>query len=103
MAVVTSGVKSILDVASTREVLETLGVPVVGFGTDRFPAFYRRRSAAGVDARFDDEHELAAFVRTEMARTGRGIVVCNPIPAEHEISEEDYENTMVTLSFTVEL
>ncbi|MCA9307331.1 MAG: pseudouridine-5'-phosphate glycosidase [Phycisphaerales bacterium] len=90
VAVVTSGVKSILDVESTREALETLGVTVVGFRTDRFPAFYRRASAAGVDARFDDEWELAAFVRGEIARTGRGIVVANPIPQEHEIDETDW-------------
>ncbi len=92
VAVVTSGVKSILDVESTREALETLGVTVVGFRTDSFPAFYRRVSAgeAGVDARFDDERELAAFVRAEMARTGRGIVVANPIPAEHEIGEREW-------------
>lgn len=90
VAVVTSGVKSILDVESTREALETLGVPVVGFRTDRFPAFYMRESAAGVDARFDDERELAAFVRFEIARTGRGVVVCNPIPREHEVDERDW-------------
>lgn len=93
VAVVTSGVKSILDVESTREALETLGVTVAGFRTDSFPAFYRRGSAGGgtgVDARFDDERELAAFVRAEMARTGRGLVVANPIPAEHEIGEREW-------------
>jgi pseudouridine-5'-phosphate glycosidase len=88
VAVVTSGVKSILDVVSTREALETLGVCVVGFRTDRFPAFYLRESDAGVDARFDDERELAAFVKAELARTGRGIVVANPIPAEHELPRD---------------
>jgi pseudouridine-5'-phosphate glycosidase len=88
VAVVTSGVKSILDVVSTREALETLGVCVVGFRTDRFPAFYLRESEAGVDARFDDERELASFVKAELARTGRGIVVANPIPAEHELPRE---------------
>ena len=88
VAVVTSGVKSIRDVVSTREALETLGVCVVGFRTDRFPAFYLRESEAGVDARFDDEHELAAFLKAELARTGRGIVVANPIPAEHELPRD---------------
>jgi pseudouridine-5'-phosphate glycosidase len=88
VAVVTSGVKSILDVVSTREALETLGVCVVGFRTDRFPAFYLRESEAGVDARFDDERELASFVKAELARTGRGIVVANPIPAEHELPRD---------------
>jgi pseudouridine-5'-phosphate glycosidase len=95
VAVVTSGVKSILDIASTRELLETLGVPVVGFGTDAFPAFYRRSAddarVAPVDERFDDVAELAAFVRAELARSRRGIVVCNPIPARHEIAKADWD------------
>jgi pseudouridine-5'-phosphate glycosidase len=85
VAVVSSGVKSILDVVATREALESLGVPVVGYQTDRFPAFYQRESAASVDARFDDPTELADFVRVEIARSGRGILVVNPIPRTDEI------------------
>jgi pseudouridine-5'-phosphate glycosidase len=91
VAVVSSGVKGLLDVEATREVLETLGVPVVGFRTDRFPAFYRRESAARVDARFDDLADLARFVLAELGRTGRGIAVCNPIPPAHEIRESAWE------------
>jgi pseudouridine-5'-phosphate glycosidase len=94
VAVVTSGVKSILDIAATREVLETLGVTVVGYQTDVFPAFYLREpdveGVGKVDARFDDVKELGAFVRFEMARTNRGIVVCNPIPREFELRVEDW-------------
>ncbi len=94
VAVVTSGVKSILNVAATREMLETLGVPVIGFGTDDFPAFYLRKAddagLGGVDWRFDHIAELAAYVRRELARTGRGIVVCNPIPPEHELATDDW-------------
>lgn len=93
MAVVTSGVKSLLDVAATREALETQGTPVIGYQTDDFPAFYRRTGddgAAGVDARFDDPAEVAAFIRSELARTGRGVVVANPIPKEHEIAADDW-------------
>lgn len=90
VAVVASGVKSLLDVTATREVLETLGVAVVGFGTDDFPAFYQRSSGAGVDARFDDADELADFVRWELARSGRGIVVASPIPEADEIDETDF-------------
>jgi pseudouridylate synthase len=85
VAVVTSGVKSILDVVSTREALESLGVTVIGYQTDSFPAFYLRKSQANVDMRFDDPDELAEFVRTELPRTGRGIVIANPIPQEHEL------------------
>ncbi|MCA9304389.1 MAG: pseudouridine-5'-phosphate glycosidase [Phycisphaerales bacterium] len=91
VAVVTSGVKSILDVVSTREALETLGIPVVGFRTDSFPAFYLPESAAGVDARFDDADELADYVRFELARTSRGIVVANPIPQEHALDPVQWD------------
>jgi len=90
VAVVASGVKSILDVQATREMLETLGIPVIGFRTDSFPAFYLRQSASGVDARFDDAADLADFVAAELARTGRGIVIANPVPAPDEIPEADW-------------
>lgn len=91
VAVVASGCKSILDVAGTREMLETLGVPVVGWRTDEFPAFYQRRApdaTCRVDARFEDLDDLAAFIDRELNRTQRGVVVCNPIPPEDEIPEE---------------
>ncbi len=91
VAVVASGVKSILDVVATREALETLGVPVVGFGTDRFPAFYTAESDAGVDARFDDVADLAAFITAEIERTGRGVLIANPPPAEHAIPRASFE------------
>jgi pseudouridine-5'-phosphate glycosidase len=94
VAVIASGVKSILDVAGTREMLETLGVPVVGFRTDDFPAFYLRKAdnaqVAPLDARFNDVAELAAFVRHELARTRRGVLICNPIPKQHELKAEDW-------------
>jgi pseudouridine-5'-phosphate glycosidase len=90
VAVVCSGVKSILDVESTREALETLGVPVVGWRTDTFPAFYRRHSGAGVDARLEDIDRLASFVTCELRRTSRGIVIANPIENDAEIDSESW-------------
>ena len=90
VAVVASGVKSILDVVATREMLETLGVPVVGFRCDEFPAFYLRGSGAGVDARFDDEQDLSAFIRRETERTGRGILIANPIPESDELPRDSF-------------
>jgi len=95
IAVVGAGVKSILDVEATREALETLGIPVIGFGTDRFPAFYLRESVggpggAGVDARFDDAADLGSFVRAELERTGRGMLIANPIPAESAIAPDQF-------------
>lgn len=87
VAVITSGVKTILDVSSTREALESLGVPAVGWKTDRFPAFYLREASEGlgVDARFDDEDDLARYVSRELARTGRAVVIANPVPASEAI------------------
>ncbi|MCA9294059.1 MAG: pseudouridine-5'-phosphate glycosidase [Phycisphaerales bacterium] len=85
VAVVASGCKSILDVAATREALETLGVPVIGYQTDTFPQFYCRQSDLHVDARFDDAADMARFVSHELARTGRGILVANPIPSADEL------------------
>jgi pseudouridine-5'-phosphate glycosidase len=91
VAVVASGCKSILDVPATRELLETLGVPVLGWCTDRFPAFYRRDGGAGVDARFDDAGALARCVRATLARTGRGVLIASPIPVDHELPSADWQ------------
>jgi len=92
VAVVASGVKSILDVAATRELLETLGVPVIGFQTSEFPAFYLRSSGAGVDARFDDVADLGAFIAAELRRTGRGILIANPIPVSSELDASQFSD-----------
>lgn len=94
VAVVASGVKSILDVEGTREALETLGVPVIGFQTDTFPAFYLRDSAASVDARFDDVESLSSFIKFELQRTGRGILIAHPIPEASAISPEKWQAWM---------
>src|SRR5205085_8063660 len=91
VAVVASGVKSLLDVTATREALETLGIPVVGWQTDAFPAFYLRESGSRVDARFDDIADLGAFCAGELARTGRGVVVANPIPPADKIDPKDWD------------
>lgn len=90
VAVVASGVKSILDVAATRELLETLGVPVLGFGTDEFPAFYQRTSGVRVDARFDDLDDLASFVGAELTRTGRGVLIAHPIAHADELPPDQF-------------
>ncbi len=90
VAVVTSGVKSLLDVTATREALETLGIPVVGFQTDSFPAFYLRQTESRVDARFDEVTDLAVYVAAELARTGRGIVIANPIPTTDALNPEEF-------------
>lgn len=91
VAVVCSGAKAMLDLPRTVELLESLGVPVLGFRTDCFPAFYRRETRLSVDARIDDVEHLAAAVRAhvDLARAG-GLLVANPIPAEFEMPEDVY-------------
>lgn len=89
VAVVASGVKSLLDVAATRELLESLGVPVIGYRTDCFPAFYVRQTDLSVDARFDDAAELAAFASAELHRTSRAVLIVNPVPEDDAIRPED--------------
>lgn len=91
VAVVCAGAKAVLDLARTIEMLETLGVPVYGFGTDRFPAFYRRDSGHGVDARMDSLADLSRAVREHFALgMGTGVVIANPIPVESEMKAEVY-------------
>jgi len=94
VAVVTSGVKSLLDVAATRELLETLGVPVIGYRTDSFPAFYVRETDIPVDARFDDAEDLARYISSELARTGRGVVVANPCPEADAMPRDAWESLL---------
>ncbi|MCB5559124.1 pseudouridine-5'-phosphate glycosidase [Anaerosalibacter bizertensis] len=86
VAVVCAGAKSILDIGLTLEYLETFGVPVVGFKTDEFPAFFTRKSGFGVDYNVDSEEELAKAIKTKWALgLDGGIVVANPIPEEYEM------------------
>lgn len=81
IAVISAGAKAILDLPRTLETLETLGVLVVGFGTDELPAFYTRGSGLRLDHRVDDAGTLAAMcqMRWEGLQQG-GVLVCNPIP-----------------------
>jgi pseudouridylate synthase len=92
VAVVCAGAKAVLDLPRTLEALETLGVPVLGFGTDRFPAFYRRDSGRPVDARFDDVAALARAIAAHFGMaTGSGVVVGNPVPAADEMPQDLYD------------
>ncbi len=97
VAVVCAGAKSILDIGLTLEYLETFGVPVVGFQTDEFPAFYTRRSGFGVDYRVDSVEELAKAlkIKWKVGLPG-GVVIANPIPAEDEPSVAHIQNATET-------
>jgi pseudouridine-5'-phosphate glycosidase len=92
VAVVCAGAKSILDLRATLEWLETWGVPVLGYGTDEFPAFYSRRSGLGVDVRVDSPQEAAGIIRAgwRMGLSG-GTLVAVPIPQDEELPVEEIE------------
>jgi pseudouridine-5'-phosphate glycosidase len=89
---VCAGAKAILDLPRTLEVLETRGVPVIGYGTDEFPAFYSRRSGLGVDARVETPQEVAQIAR---ARTALGLpaalLVCVPVPEADQLPAQEAE------------
>jgi pseudouridine-5'-phosphate glycosidase len=85
VAVVCAGAKSILDIGLTLEYLETHGVPVIGFQTDDFPAFFTRKSGFGVDFRADTEGGLAKILQTKwQIPLSGGVVIANPVPKEYE-------------------
>ncbi len=92
VAVVSAGAKAILDLAATLEALETAGVPVIGFRTDHFPAFYSRSSGLAIPMRFDDVTDIAAFLAAQW-RLGLdgGALIANPIAAEDEIAADEVE------------
>lgn len=95
VAVVCAGAKAVLDLPRTVEMLETLGVPVFGFGTDGFPAFYRRDSGLRIDQRFDALTALAKAVRLHFdLGTGSGLVVANPIPEAHELPRGVHDHAL---------
>ncbi len=89
VTVVAAGAKSILDIGLTLERLETFGVPVLGYKTEEFPAFYSRSSGFKVDYRVNDPREAARIIKTKRTiNLGGGILIANPIPEKDEIKYE---------------
>jgi pseudouridylate synthase len=80
VAVVSAGVKSILDIGKTAEILETLSVPVLGYRTSEFPAFFSRSSGVRLDQRFDNPESVAEAIACHWAMGGGGVLIANPIP-----------------------
>lgn len=92
VAVVCAGAKAILDLPATLELLETHGVPVLGFQSDEFPAFYSRSSGLRVPARVDSPAEAARIIRTHWQLGIRsGLLICVPIPRDDEIPRDVIE------------
>jgi len=95
VAVVCAGAKSILDLPLTLEWLETWGVPVIGYGTDEFPAFYTRASGLPVDVRADNPQAAAELIRTrwDLGLNG-GVLIVAPVPAEAELPADVMETAI---------
>ena len=92
MIVVCAGAKAILDLPATLEYLETMSVPVVGYGTDEFPAFYSRESGLDVSVKLDTPQEIVEFAKAHW-NTGlqSAVLVANPIPREDAIPKFEME------------
>ncbi|MFD9958843.1 pseudouridine-5'-phosphate glycosidase [Amycolatopsis sp. NPDC058986] len=92
--VVCSGVKSVLDIAATLEVLETNSVPVLGYRTGDFPAFYLRSSGHPVAHRVDDAKQAAAVIAAHRMYADSGILLTNPIPEASEMDKELHDRLL---------
>lgn len=96
VAVVGAGCKSILDIGLTLEYLETMGVPVLGYQTEDFPAFYCRKSGFGVDYKLNDANEAARILKTkwDLGLEG-GFLIGNPIPEEYALDYDEMEKVIL--------
>jgi pseudouridine-5'-phosphate glycosidase len=102
VAVVCAGAKSILDIPKTLELLESLGVPVLGYRTDDFPAFYARSSGRPVDRRCESAGEIAALLGAQFRLGLGGVLVANPIPTENALDAAGMEDTITEAIRTAE-
>jgi len=91
VAVVCAGAKSILDIPKTLELLESLGVPVLGYRTEDFPAFYARTSGRKTDRRCDTAQDAAKLIAAQRRLGLGGLLVANPIPPEYALDADAIE------------
>lgn len=92
VAVVCAGAKSILDIGLTLEYLETKGVPVLGYQTQDFPAFYTRESGFKVDAELSSASEAASVLHAKwQSGLKGGVIIANPVPVEHSLPLDEME------------
>jgi pseudouridine-5'-phosphate glycosidase len=99
MIVVCAGAKAILDLPATLEYLETMGVPVIGYQTDDFPAFYSRESGLKVSARLDSSREIVEFAKTHWGfGLQSAILVTNPVPEADAVSRTEMEPILAKAS-----
>lgn len=96
VTVVCAGVKSILDVPATLQRLETLGVPVVGYGTEHFPGFYLASSGEPVDWTLRTPEEVAGVIRAqdELGEPSAALIVANPVPVADQLDPELHDRVL---------
>jgi pseudouridine-5'-phosphate glycosidase len=94
VAVVCSGAKNLLDVPKTLELLETLGVPVIGFQTDQFPAFYVHSSGLPVSGRVNSPEYAAQLLKVHWELDGKGFLLAQPVKADTAISTKEWETAL---------
>ncbi len=95
ITVVSAGVKSVLDIAATLERLESLSVPVIGYGTSVFPSFWLRESVHTLDWSVGSAAEVAAIMKAQDALGhGQGIVVANPIPLQQQWDPAEHDRVL---------
>ena len=90
VTVVCAGAKSILDIPRTLEMLETAGVPVIGYQTDEFPAFYVRSSGEAVTSRVDTPAQAAAVMQTHWSLGGAGIILAQPVADDVALDSNEF-------------
>jgi pseudouridylate synthase len=95
MLVICAGAKAILDLPSTLEYLETMAVPVIGYGTNEFPAFYSRQSGLPVSLRLDSPQEVVDFARIHWdLGLSSAVLVCQPLSPEDEITQAEISGSI---------
>mgnify|MGYP001205254541 CR=1 FL=1 len=95
VTVVSAGVKSVLDIPATLERLETLSIPVVGYGTHEFPAFWLRESGYRLDFAVDGAEQVAAVMRARDELGARqGVVVANPVPLDQQWDPAEHDRVL---------
>jgi pseudouridine-5'-phosphate glycosidase len=95
MIVVCSGAKALLDLEATRERLETLGVPIIGYKTEQFPAFYSRESGLAVDVCVDEPEQVVAIARArDQLALSAALLVVVPVPAADELPRGEAESAI---------
>jgi len=97
VTVVSAGVKSVLDIPATLERLETLSIPVVGYGTREFPAFWLRESGYQLDWAVDGAAQVAAIMRArDDLGQPQGLIVANPVPLDQQWDPAEHDRVLAT-------